>query len=135
MIPIPNAIAIVRTALYGALCPLVGTYQGRPRCYWQIATEAAPLPLLVFQSQDIGGRDASYLALGGWEGLITVKALASSDAAAEMQLSGVYAALESMPHPRGYTIHCTLDRPLTVPPGDGVYTAGLIVRVRLYRAR
>lgn len=134
MIPIPDAISIVRTALYAALSPLCGTYQGLPRCYWLVAAQGAPLPLLVYQSQDGGGQDASLLGQGGWAGLITVKALASSPSAAEALLAGVPAALEGLSAPAGYTIRATFNRPLVLPPKDTVWQAAHIYRIQLYRA-
>lgn len=133
MIPIPDAIAIVRVALYSALSPLCASYNGRPKCYWLVAEQGAPLPLMISQSQDNGGQDASFLNGGGWEGLITVKALAASQSAAEALLAGVPAALEGMAHPSGYTIRATFDRPLVLPPKDGVYQDAQIWHITLYR--
>lgn len=131
--PIPNAVAVVRASVYAALAPLTGTFSELPRCYWQIAVDLAPLPLLVIQSQDRGGFDASFLGRGGWQGLITVLAMAETDSGADAQLAGVFGAMEGMPHPSGYTIHSTFERPLTLAPADGVFYAGGIYRIRLYR--
>lgn len=132
MIPI-DAIPIVRAALYPKLAAIETTY-------WQQAERGAALPYLVFQSQDGGGDDASMLNLGGWSGLVTVKALSLSVeagggglAAAEALLSGVPTAFESLTQPSGYTIRAYLARPLTLPPLDDVHTAALIFRVDLYR--
>lgn len=134
MTPIPDAISLVRPALYAALCPLTAAYNGHPRCYWLVAEQGAPLPLLVVQSQDGGGADASLLGLGGWAGLITVKALASSLAAAETLLAGVPAAMAALAAPEDFTIRATFVRPLVLPPADGVWQAGQIYRVQLYRS-
>lgn len=134
MIPIPNALDVVRVALYAALSPLCGAYNSHPKCYWLIAELGAPLPLLVFQSQDGGGQDASFIGLGGWQGEITIRALAASPNAAAAQLAGVPAALEALTNPAGYTIRATFLRPLTLPPKDGVWTSGQIYRIHLYRA-
>lgn len=131
--PIANAIPLARAAVYAALAPLVGTYQSLPRCYWLAAAQGAPLPLLVMQSQDGGGGDASMLNLGGWSGLITVKAIAASLAGAEALLSGVPAAMEALAAPAGYTIRATLARPLTLPPSEDVWSAGLIYSIDLFR--
>lgn len=134
MIPIPDAIAIVRVAVVGALAPLCGTFSGRPLCYWLLAEQGAPLPFLVVQSQDGGGDDASFLSLGGWAGLITVKAVAASPHAAEIQLAGVAQAMEGLIAPSGYTIHSTFRRPLVIPPDTSqIHQAGGIYRVQLYR--
>ena len=134
MIPIPNAISIVRQALYASLSPLCATYQGLPKCYWLVAAQGAPLPLLVMQSQDGGGQDASLLGLGGWAGLITVKALATSQSAAEALLAGVPDALAALANPDGYTIRATFNRPLVLPPKDGVWQAAQSYQIQLFRS-
>ncbi len=134
MIPIPDALTIVRVALYAALSPLCGRYNNNPKCYWLIAEEGATFPLMVYQSQDGGGQDASYLGIGGWQGDITIRALASKLSEAENLIAGVPAALESLANPAGYTIKATLVRPLVIPPKDRVWTAAQIYRIQLYRA-
>jgi len=126
--PITDAIPRVRTALYAALAPLVGTYEGVARAYWLIAPQGAPLPLLVFQAQDGGGGDASLLGIGGWSGLFTIRALAASQSAAEALLAGVPAALATLSG-----MQATFVRALVVPPEDGVQTAALIYRITLYQ--
>lgn len=140
MIPIPDALTVVRVALLAALAPLCGTYNGNRKCYWQIQEPdpdtgtLAPLPIIVFQSQDGGGQDASFLGLGGWEGEITIRALALTLADAEAQIASVPAALEALANPVGYTIRATFLRPLALSPKDLVYTAAQIYRIQLYRS-
>lgn len=130
--PLTDAIPRVRSALYAALAPLVGTYEGQAKAYWLIASQGAPLPLLVFQAQDGGGGDGSLLGIGGWSGLFTIRALAASQSAAEALLAGVPAALAGL-STSGVSIQATFARALVVPPLDGVHTAALIYRITLYQ--
>lgn len=130
--PITDAIPRVRTALYAALAPLVGSYNGQARAYWLVAAQGAPLPLLIFQAQDGGGGDESLLGVGGWSGLFTIKALASSQSAAEALLATVPAALASL-STGGLSIQATFARTLVLPPLDGVHTAALVYRITLYQ--
>jgi hypothetical protein len=144
MIPIPDAIPLVRAAVRGALGSLAPMFNGHRACYWLQAEEGAAAALvtepptlaslLILQSQDLGGRDASMLSLGGWEGLITVRALASSPSAAEAQMAGVASALDTLSAPSGYTIRATLERPLVLPPDGRIHTYGGIYRIALYRS-
>ena len=130
--PITDAIPKIRTALYAALTPLVGTYDGQAKAYWLKAAQGAPLPLLIYQAQDGGGGDTSLLSTGGWAGLFTIKALASSAAAAEALLATVPAALASL-SVSGYSGQATYVRSLVLPPLDGVHTAALVYRITLYQ--
>src|SRR5262245_18597774 len=132
MIPIPNALDLVRVAVYAALAPLAGSYNGHPKCYWLAAEQNAPLALLVFQPQAPGAR-AGFLLNGDWEGLIAVKGLAASPSAAETLLSGAPAAMEGLSAASGYSIVL-----LDANPGppfvlDNVWTASQIYRIGLYR--
>lgn len=131
-VPITDAVPKVRTALYAALSPLVAAYQGIPKAYWLQAPEGAPLPLLVFQAQDGGGKADDYLNSAGWSGLYTIRALADSATAAETLLSGVPAALAGLTV-NGYGCTVQFQRSLVLPPLDGVHTAALIYQIELYQ--
>lgn len=130
---IANGTALIRASLATALAPLVGIYQGQPNAYWLQAPETAPLPLLVYQAQDGGGQDISFLNGAAWSGLFTIKALVadSSPSAADTLLAGVPAALAAMTVP-GYRVGVLFVRDLVLPPRDFVYTAGLIYQIDLY---
>ena len=130
--PITDAIPRVRTALYAALAPLVGTYEGAARVYWLVAAQSTPLPLLIMQAQDGGGGDTSLLGVGGWSGLITIKALAASASAAEALLATVPPALASL-STSGLSIQATFVRSLVLPPADGAHTAALVYRITLFQ--
>lgn len=130
--PITDAIPRVRSALYAALAPLIGTYEGAAKVYWLVAAQGAPLPLLIMQAQDGGGGDQSLLGAGGWSGLFTIKALAASASAAEALLAGVPGALGSL-STSGLSIQATFARSLVLPPLDGAHTAALIYRITLYQ--
>lgn len=140
MIPIADAIKVVRKALAPALTTLTGSHNGIPKCYWTVQTpdpttgQLAPLPVIVFQSQDAGGRDSSMLNLAGWTGDVTIKALAKTQDAADAQLAGVPAVMAALANPTGYTITATFKRPLALPPIDGVWQSGLIYTIELYRS-
>lgn len=130
--PITDAIPRVRAALYAALAPLVGTYEGAAKVYWLVAAQGAPLPLLIMQAQDGGGGDQSLLGAGGWSGLFTIKALAASASAAEALLAGAPGALQSL-STSGLSIQATFARSLVLPPADGAHTAALVYRITLYQ--
>lgn len=130
--PITDAIPKIRTALYAALAPLVGTYDGQAKAYWLQAAQGAPLPLLIYQAQDGGGGDASLLSTGGWVGLFTIKALAASAGAADALLATVPAVLAGL-SVGGYSGQATFVRSLVLPPLDGVHTAALVYRITLYQ--
>jgi hypothetical protein len=132
--PITNALDIVTQALHSALSPLVGSHQGNPKCYWLVAEQGATLPYLVYQSQDLGGRDASMLNVAGWEGEITIKSTAVDKGAAQTLLATVPAAMEALANPSGFTLTATFIRPLVIPAKDTRYTAALIYKLELFRS-
>lgn len=130
---IHEAIPVIRAAIYSALTPLAATYLGLPKVYWLVADQGAPLPLFVFQSQDLGGRDASMLSLAGWRGEMTIKTLGRNQAEADALLDGVHTAMAGLTA-SGFTVTATLLRPLVTRPLDGVWQAGLIYTIELYRS-
>lgn len=130
--PITDAIPLIRRALYTVLAPLVSSYNGVPKAYWLQADLGAPLPLLVYQSQDGGGKDVSFLSHAAWSGLFTIRALAGSASAAETLLATVPAALDTLTV-SGYGVGVQFVRSLVLPPLDQVHTAGLVYQIDLYQ--
>jgi hypothetical protein len=139
--PIRDAITLVRTALYGALSPLVDDFNGKPACYWQRVEEGVADALVanpptltacfVYQSQDNGGKQDVTIGDRGWSGLVTIRALAGSLRAAETLLA-------SIPDPlvlsaTGYDITAIFDRPLVLPVVENVHTAASIYRISIRR--
>lgn len=127
--PIYPALRLVRFAIRQALA----VRTTRP-IDWQQAKEGSAKPLVVFQSQDGGGRSAKAVGELGWSGLVTVKAIADSDGEAEQLSEAVAPGMLALQAPTGYTLTVSYDRPLTLPPADGDYQTGHIWRVALHRS-
>lgn len=113
--PIFNAIYLVRNAVFDALDPL--TTAG---VYWQQAVQTATLPYVIYQSQDGGGSADKKLNALGWQGLVTVRALASSQSAAETLMTAVAPGMASL-SASGYGIMAEYERPIVLPPANGVW--------------
>lgn len=124
--PIYSALEIVRTAVYTALDALATN-----DVYWTQAPEGAALPLVIFQSQDAGGISVKNVGDLGWSGLITVRALATSQSAAESLMETIASGMESLSAPTGYTLTTEYERPIFIPPADGVWQTGHQWRVTL----
>lgn len=135
VIPIYPAIRLIRFAIVPALAALAG---GRG-VYWLQASEGAAFPFIVVQSQDAGGRGEPRLSSLGWSGLITVKALAQANgngnaqAAAETLMEAVAPGMDALIAPAGYDLSVNYQRPVVIPPSDGVWQAAHIWRVSLER--
>jgi hypothetical protein len=121
--PIYPAIAVLRKAIFEALDPL--TTAG---VYWVQAAQGAALPFVIFFSQDGGGQAEKTIGNLSWSGLVTVKALANSQSAAET-LMGATAPGMAAPTAAGYTISTNYQRPIVIPPVDGVWQCGHLWRV------
>jgi hypothetical protein len=134
LVPLTEAIEKVRLAIYTALSPLAAPHG----VYWlQADQEVATLPYVIYQSQDGGGHDLTHLGDYAWEGLITVRALANGESGkqsgAEALLDAVLPGMNSLTV-SGYSFSVEHERPLVIPPDDnGVWQAGQIYRLRLYR--
>ena len=127
--PIYNALNLVRKAIFEALDPLTTA-----PIYWQQAAQGQALPLVVYQSQDGGGSAEKHLNAIGWEGLITVKALASNQSAAETLINMVAPGMASLSS-TGYTVCAEYERPVVIPPdAAGVWQAAHQWRVYLEAA-
>lgn len=129
MTPILTAETILTTAIRDALAPLVGTYNGRPKVYYQLAEQGAPLPYVVFQCQsDISRMD--WLGDTGATVLVTIKALASDAQSARALLATVAPGMDSLSY-SGVTVQARYDRSPTVPPS----AAGVRQALHVYRLR
>lgn len=135
--PIRTALDLVQTALLAALAPLVPTFKGSPAVYWRQAPSGVASALLtgdltgcmVCQVQDGGGHSLYYLGDQGWSGLVTVKCMAATQAAAA-------ALLASIPEPLSltasdYAVTAEWQRPLDLPTVDGITTAAGIYRLTI----
>lgn len=123
--PILDAIPIVRQAVYEALVPL------NTATFWQQAKQGQALPYVIYQSQDAGGQAEKYIGSHGWSGLVTVKALAVSQKAAEDLYAVVAPGMNNLSS-TGHDIATEFERPLVIPPDvAGVWQACGIWRVTI----
>jgi len=137
--PILDAITLVRVAIRNALKPLAAPHG----VYWLQADQSTPdqpvaYPYIIFQSQDLGGKDVKHLGDYGWQGLVTIRALADGPAGklrgAEALLVAVLPGMDSLAS-AGYGFFVEHERPLVLPPDvDGIWQAGSIYRVGMYSA-
>jgi hypothetical protein len=123
--PVYNVIAILREALVAALDPLTA----RP-VRWVEPLQADELPYAISQSQDSGGAALEYVGAIDWTGLVTLRACATTLPAAEALMNSLAPGMEVLTH-AGVAITTKYNRPLTLPPVDGVYQAGHIWRVTI----
>lgn len=130
--PVLDAETILAVAIRDALAPYVETHNGRPRCYYQLAEQGAPLPYLVYQLQaDI--TPVWRLGLAGASALVTVRALAASAQAARALLRGATPGLADLIYP-DYDITARYVRSPSIPPQNGVYQSAHIWRVSIERS-
>jgi hypothetical protein len=127
--PITEAIEKLRAAIYTALSPLAAP----SGVYWLQAAQTATLPFVIMQSQDAGGKAVKHLGDYAWEGLVTVKALATSQSAAATLLAAVIPGMASLTS-SGYTFLVEHERPIVIPPDvNGVWQAAQLYRVGIYK--
>lgn len=114
--PVYDAIPVMRGAVAAAL---------GASAHWQRNEDAAPTrPYLIFDSQDGGGRADAYVGCIGWEGLVTVRAVADFQDEADAALAPAFTAMQSLSAPSGYAIGARFVRPITLPPtGETRYAA------------
>lgn len=130
--PILNAEVILTTAITGALAPYAGTHQGRPKVYYQLNTDGAPRPLIVFQFQD-DIRRLNYVGDVGATALVTIKAQADDpDSAAEL-LATAAPGMSALAYD-DYTLTAVYVRSPIIPPIDGVYQSAHIFRISITRS-
>lgn len=130
--PILTAESLLIDALKAALTPFVGTYNGRPKAYYQMAEQGAPLPFVIFQLQsDIARLD--WIDETGAEVVVTLKALAANGSTARTLLNDAAPAMDVLSMV-GYTIAARYERSPGIPPANGTYQAAHVYRVRIARA-
>lgn len=117
MPPIYSAITVLRTAIFNALDPL--TTAG---VYWQRATQGVAPPYVIAQSQDAGGNAVKTIGAFGWQGLVTVKAIAPTLSAAEALLAAVVPGMASLAY-TGFSFVSRYERPIIIPPDGDIWQA------------
>lgn len=127
--PILAAEGVLTSAIVAALDSYVGTFNSRPKIYYQLAEQGCPLPYVVFQCQtDIGRMD--WIGRTGATVQVTLKALANSPSAARALLATVAPPMIALTL-SGYTITSRYLRSPTVPPVNGVAQALHVYRLRI----
>jgi hypothetical protein len=130
--PILTAESLLIDALKAALTPYVGTHNSRPKAYYQMAEQGAPLPFVIFQLQsDIARLD--WIDETGAETLVTLKALAGRADDARELLHTIAPAMDGL-SAAGYTITARYERSPGIPPSNGTYQSAHVYRVRIARA-
>ena len=129
--PILSAETILTTAIVTALTPFVGTFNGRPKAYYQLAEQGAPLPYVVYQFQSDITR-LEWIGTTGATVLLTLKALGVSSKAAR-DLLGVAAPGLLNIAATGYTVSARYVRSPTIAPVANVWQALHIYRLRIER--
>lgn len=129
--PILDAETILTRAIRDALAPAAGTHQGRPKVYYQVNTDGAPRPLLVFQFQsDISRLD--YVGNVGSTVLATIKAQADDPDSAAALLAAASRGMADLSF-SGHTLTAVYVRSPIIPPIGGVYQSAHIFRITLER--
>lgn len=137
--PVLDAIAIARLSVEDAVKPLVLVQQGgtgAPRFYWQ-RQSVNTYPCAIHQSQDRGGKGASFLDIGAWSGLWAIQAYATDQTTAEDWMAAIRGGMDSLALPTGYTgysIQADYEQPLSLPPAENIWQAGAIWRIRITRS-
>lgn len=88
----------------------------------------------VAQHQDDGGQRDRYIHSDGWAGLVVVRVLSASDAAARAGFVLATAAMAALSSPAGYAIRARWSKPVAIPPdGDHIHTRASLWRVTIRR--
>lgn len=138
----PNVPPMLLTGLATArtvLLARVGTVAALSgRVVWKHTPGDRPIahPSAILFPQDGGGRAIPAFGADrvGWDGLITLKILASSSAVAESLLTeSVHACVGTFTEGRA-SVLIELDRPLDLPrlPSEVVHQAGVVLRLRIH---
>jgi hypothetical protein len=130
--PILEAEAVLAEAIRDTLASYVGTFNERPKVYYQLAEQGCPLPYVVFQFQSAIGR-MDWIAQTGATVLVTIKALAASAKAARDLLATVAPGMDAITID-GYVITSRYSQSPTVPPQNSVWQALHVYRLRIERA-
>lgn len=129
--PILEAETIIATAIRDALAPFVGSYQGRPKVYYQQAEQGAPLPYVIYQCQsNIERRD--FLQDTGATVVTVIKALASDAKAARDLLLTASAGMDSLSY-MGHVVLARYERSPAIPPSGSVFQSAHQFRITIER--
>jgi hypothetical protein len=123
--PIYNAITVLRFAVAAALTPLTSA-----GVYWLRADQDVPLPYVIFQSQDLGGKAVERVGELSWEGLVTVRALASDQGAADTLMGAIVGGMATLSY-AGHTITARYVRPIVIPPDGDTWQSAHQWRVHI----
>lgn len=89
---------------------------------------------LVAHSQDAGGGLAAHVGSAGWAGLMTLRCYAPTLLRVRAGFAAAATAMDALASPSGYAINAHWQRPLTLPPQDGLLARAGIWRVTIRRA-
>jgi hypothetical protein len=130
--PILTAETVLTTAIRNALAPGVGTHQGRPKVYYQLNTDGAAKPLIIFQFQDDITR-LDWIGKVGATVPVTIKALAESAQAARELLETAAPGMNSLSY-AGYILTARYLRSPAIPPLNGTYQSAHIFKITIERS-
>ncbi len=116
-------------------------YNGR--VYSIVPPEDAEYPLAVYQSQDLGGVNDDTIGANGWNGIITVRSIATTQEEAHNKLAQSMSALYNNQNPMivsgylllsgAYNVSFFPDKPILFPverqTGQYLYMPGVLVSV------
>jgi len=112
---------------------LLSVYSGR--LYNKVATSLNTFPYGVYQSQDGGGKNDDYIGQNGWAGQVTIRSVALASDEAWTKALEAATALQTITN-ADYDISVDISNPIDFPIErltiGSVYTAGLIVMMRIY---
>lgn len=138
--PIIDALDLAEDAILAALAALapLAVFEAAPedttrRLRLPAAHVEALSHVYVAQHQDNGGRRADYAHSSGWQGLIAVRCISASDAAARAGRNAAHAALTSLASPAGYHLSATYRRPIPTTIRNGVAQRGGVYQVTIRR--
>lgn len=129
--PILTAETILATAIRNALAPVAGTYNNRPKVYWQLGEQGAPKPFIVAQPQTPIDR-LDFIGSVGATVLITIKTLAESGAAARDLLALAGPLMNNLSYD-GYRLKARYLRSPVIPPLEGTYQSAHMYRITIER--
>lgn len=133
----PTFHARVFPALMRAFDTALGpTFDGR--IYATVAPDKPTMPYCVYNSNDGGGVDASYIGMPGWQGDIVFRSTHTTASGAWNYLVETTENFQSITA-SGYTISYKLQNPQWFPverssANTTVHTAGIVVTFRVHQA-
>jgi len=105
------------------------------RMYFSVAPSIPTLPVIVYQSQDLGGKRKDTVGNNGWQGLVTFRAIAVTSDEADQLLITLSEALPSVTI-AGYSLTIQAETSIPFFPIEktsvgNIYTAVLITNIIL----